>query len=195
MYSMQALIATLLIVLITITPAGSWLESTLIGHILIEIPILILIGIWIGTRCASYLESYLSIYNRGGIPGILLAALTMAFWMIPRWLDASLADVQISNIKYASLILFVGVPLSWSWSRLHPIANAVVKIEFLTMLFRLGWLYLISPDRLCNNYLMSDQIWLGRGFLWIAIALSITWLFPVFFGNWNESSHLHKSRT
>ena len=51
------------------------------------------------------------------------------------------------------------------------------------MLYRLGWLYLISPDRFCNNYLLTDQIWLGRGMLVVGLALSLTWLIPVFVGS------------
>ena len=66
--------------------------------------------------------------------------------------------------------------------------RGLVKIEFLAMCFRLGWLYLISPDRLCNSYLLDDQVLLGRGLLVLGVALSITWLYPVFFGAWSVAS-------
>lgn len=166
-----------------LTPFGSWLESTLVGHVLVEIPLLVAVGVVIGARAAPRLDSILGPINGGGIPGILLGTMTLVFWMIPRWLDASLTDVSVGAAKYSSLIVLVGMPLAWSWARLHPIARAVVKVELLAMLFRVGWLYLISPDRLCNNYLIDDQIQLGRGFLWIGFALSITWLIPAFFGS------------
>lgn len=166
----------------------------LAGHVLVEIPLLIAVGVILGARVASRLNTILVPINGGGIPGILLATATLAFWMIPRWLDASLADSTLAAIKYTSLVTLVGMPLAWSWARLHPIARGVVKIEFLTMLFRLGWLYLISPDRLCNNYLMTDQIWLGRGFLLVGLALSITWLIPVFFGSWAEGDDRNTSQ-
>lgn len=169
-------------VVIAMTPLGSWLESTLVGHVLVEIPLLVAVGVVVGAKAAPRLDPILGPINGGGIPGILLGTITLVFWMIPRWLDASLTDASVGAAKYGSLIVLVGMPLAWSWTRLHPIARAVVKIELLAMLFRLGWLYMISPDRLCNNYLIHDQIWLGRGFLWIGFALSITWLIPVFFG-------------
>ena len=83
--------------------------------------------------------------------------------------------------KYASLVGLVGIPLALSWPRLHPIAKAFVMIELLGMLLRLGWLYIISPQRFCNSYLLTDQIELGRGFIALALALAVAWLAPVFF--------------
>lgn len=164
------------------TPSGRWLTATMIGHVLVQIPMLIAIGFILGRRLEPRIQHILTAVNAGGIPGILLVSFTIGFWMIPRWLDGSLTSEWIAGAKYASLVLLAGMPLAWSWSRLHPIARGVVKIEFLAMLFRLGWLYLISPDRFCNNYLLTDQVWLGRGLIMVAIALSITWVIPVFFG-------------
>ena len=152
-----ALGAVGLLLAIVATPLGSALATTMVGHVLVQIPLL--------------------------VAGILLASFAIGFWMIPRWLDGALTSTATEAAKYASLVLLAGLPLAWSWAWLHPIARGVVKIEFLAMLFRLGWLYLISPDRLCNSYLLTDQTWLGRGLVLVAIALSITWLVPVFFGD------------
>ncbi len=168
---------------IAISPLTFLLESTMVSHVLIEIPLFIALGVMAGRCLQPLLQRLLTPVNGGGIPGILVASFGLAFWMIPRWLDASLSDPMIAAAKYASLVGLVGIPLAWSWSRLHPVARGVVKIEFLSMLLRLGWLYLISPDRFCNNYLLSDQVWLGRGFLLLGLVLSIAWLVPVFFGS------------
>ncbi len=167
---------------IALTPFGAWLESTMTSHVLLEIPLLVAVGVIFGAWLAPHLARVLRTCNGGGIPGILIAVFGLAFWMIPRWLDAALVEPWVGAIKYVSLVGLVGMPLAWSWTRLHPIARGVVKVEFLVMLFRLGWLYLISPERLCNNYLLSDQVWLGRGFLVAGVALSIIWLVPLFFG-------------
>ena len=167
---------------IVATPVGEWMTSTMLGHVLVQIPMVVAAGFVLGRRVQPRIQSALRAVNAGGIPGILLVSFTIAFWMIPRWLDGSLTSDTIAAAKYLSLVLLAGMPLAWSWSRLHPVARGVVKIEFLAMLFRLGWLYLISPDRFCNNYLLTDQVWLGRGMIVVAIALSITWVIPVFFG-------------
>ena len=48
-------------------------------------------------------------------------------------------------------------------------------MEFVATFFRLGWLYLISPIRLCNNYALNDQQRLGRYMLAIGVGL-LVWL-------------------
>ena len=179
------LLAAAAFLAIVATPVGAWMTSTMVGHVLIQIPILVAVGFVLGRRVEPRIQSALRAVNAGGISGILLASFTIAFWMIPRWLDGSLISDGTAMAKYLSLVLLAGMPLAWSWSRLHPIARGVVKIEFLAMLFRLGWLYLISPDRFCNNYLLTDQLWLGRGMIVVGISLSITWVIPVFFGEFS----------
>ena len=173
---------------VALTPFGTWLESRLLSHVLVEIPLLVAVGFVLGQRIEPHWRKALEPLNGAGIPGILLVTFALAFWMIPRWLDASLQAPAVAAAKYASLVALAGMPLAWSWRRLHPIARALVKIEFLAMCFRLGWLYLISPDRLCNSYLLDDQVLLGRGLLVLGVALSITWLYPVFFGAWSVAS-------
>ena len=164
--------------LIAVTPAGTFLENSLFKHVVIEIPLLIIIGITAGNLIKPRLSGILDIIS---IPGILVACFTLAFWMIPRWLDASLNDEFIACMKYLSIPLLIGIPLALCWQTLHPVARGVVKIEFLAMLFRLGWLYLISPDRLCNNYLLSEQQQLGYMLIILGFAFGIIWLVQVFF--------------
>ena len=164
--------------LIAVGPAGPYLEASLLKHVLIEIPLLIIIGILAGNLLTPRLAGLLGMLS---IPAILLACFTLAFWMIPRWLDASLNDEFIAHMKYLSLPLLVGVPLALSWQILPPVARGVVKIEFLAMLFRLGWLYLVSPDRLCNNYLLNEQQHLGYMMIILGFALGTIWLAQVFF--------------
>lgn len=173
---------------LVLTPARSLLESSLPGHVLVQIPLLVALGYWLGHSGRERLEPWQRSWNGGGIAGILLTSFTIAFWMLPRWLDASLDDPAIAMAKYLSLPLLAGAPLALSWPRLHPIARAVVKIELIAMLSRLGWLYLISPDRLCNNYLLSGQILLGQAFLALAVVLTLFWLAPVFFGRRNHAA-------
>lgn len=172
---------------LALAPLDGALEATMTGHVMVQIPLLTAAGFLVGRRLEPLLEPWLDRWNAGGIAGMLLVGFTLAFWMIPRWLDAALASPATDAAKHVSLALLAGAPLAWSWNRLHPVARGVVKIEFLAMLFRLGWLYLIAPDRLCNNYLLADQAALGRGLLAAGAALSLVWLAPVFFGERAEA--------
>lgn len=177
---------------IVATPMARLLESSMAGHVLLQIPLLVTMGYVVATRIEDRLPSLQRRWNAGGIPGVLLASFVIAFWMIPRWLDASLSGEAMAWAKYLSLPLLAGIPLGLSWHAMHSIARGVVKVEFLAMLYRLGWLYLISPDRFCNNYLLTDQIWLGRGMLVVGLALSLTWLIPVFVGSGRQDLAANK---
>ena len=163
-----------------LSPFRVWLESSMTSHILIEFPLLVAVGYIFGLMISNRLPKFITAMNAGGIAGILLCTFCLSFWMIPRWLDESLLSSTVAMAKYASLILLVGIPLALSWDRMHSITRGVVKIEFLSMLFRLGWLYLISPERFCNNYLLGDQALLGQGMLVLGLTLSLTWLIPLF---------------
>ena len=158
-----------------------WLEQSLTANLLIGYPALVVFGYFLGQRALQQPHIEAVVARTGGIPWLLLATFTLAFWMIPRWMDASVAHLDIALLKYLSLIFPVGVALGCGWRYLHYISRAVIKIELLTMLFRLGWLYLISPDRLCNNYLLSDQVMLGKALLVIGLLMTLVFCFPLFF--------------
>ena len=162
------------------TPAGRLLESAMASHVMIELPLLALAGYLIAHPFRERWSKILSVFNRGGVPGILIASFALAFWMIPKWLDYSLVDAGVAWLKYVSLTFLVGFPLALSWPALHPVVAALLKIEFLVMLARLGWIYLISPNRLCNSYLLDDQILLGQGLLAVAATLCLIWTLPLF---------------
>ncbi len=162
------------------TPARGFLESAMTSHVMVQLPLLALAGYLIAHPFRERWSKALRVLNRGGAPGVLIASFALAFWMIPKWLDYSLAYESVAWLKYLSLAFLVGFPLSLSWPALHPIVAALLKIEFLVMLARLGWIYLISPDRLCNSYLLDDQILLGQGLLIVAAALCMIWALPLF---------------
>ena len=67
--------------------------------------------------------------------------------------------------------LLIGAPIALSWPRAGFVVRGVVLLELIATVFRLGWLYLISPVRLCSNYLLDDQQRLGK--LLLAVGFSI----------------------
>ena len=176
----MAYVGILILALVLGTPLGGFLESSMAAHVMIELPLLALAGYLMARPFRHKWSQTLSIFNYGGIPGILVAAFTMAFWMIPKWLDSSLMHVDVAWLKYFSVTFLVGFPLSLSWGALHPLIAALLKIEFLVMLARVGWIYLISPERLCSNYLLDDQVLLGQGLLVVAAGLGLIWVCPLF---------------
>ncbi len=146
----------------------------------VQTSLLVLLGLVIGKLSEPTLGRQLDLWNSGGIAGIVLASFTLGFWMIPLWIDSAIEDPWIGMLRYFSLVGLAGVPLAWSWPLLGTVGKAFVKIEFLAMLLRIGWLYLIFPTRLCNNFFLADQRVLGGGFILLAALLALFWALLLF---------------
>jgi hypothetical protein len=81
------------------------------------------------------------------------------------------AEPLVAVAKYLSVPLLVGLPFALGWPRMGFIVKGVFLVELIATFFRLGWLYLIWPERLCNTYLLEDQQRLGQYMLLIGAAL------------------------
>lgn len=173
------LLAGLLLLGTLAVPAlREWLEASPARHMLVQLPLLACAGVCIGGNCgkaAWRLGLDLAGYNIAGIPGTMVAAATASFWMLPRSLDAALADPAMEAAKFASLPLLVGVPLALSWRQLPVAGKSFVKANLISMLAFMGWLYLTAPIRLCNFYLVDQQVVVGRALLLLAAAFAAFW--------------------
>ena len=159
--------------------ARTGLETSLIGHMLVQIPLLVACGWLLGHG-----RGWGGAWNGRGIPGVLLAVFALAFWMIPRWLDAALSDPAWEAAKFVSLPLLVGWPMGLSWPRLPALARGFVWANGLSMLAVVGWLYWAAPVRVCNNYLADQQADFGLSAFAVVAALAGYWTLRGFFGDW-----------
>lgn len=175
------------LIIVCVTPVADWLEQSMLRHVLIQLPLLVFLGYQLG-KTRYFNLKIIDQINEKGVAGIILVIFISLYWMLPRALDASLADPAMALAKYLSLPLLIGLPLALSWNKLHPIFRAVVHIELLAMLFRLGWLYLVSPVRLCNAYQLGEQVLLGKYLLFIAVIISVFWCIKLFTANYQEKT-------
>lgn len=164
-------------------PVRVWLESSMVGHMLVQIPLLIIIGALWAPSTPARLREWLSACNAGGIPLTLLALFASAYWMLPRALDAALNFAVVELVKFITLPLLVGLPLALSWRRLSLLGQGFVWSNFVSMLGVLSWLYIVSPVRVCNNYLINQQVLLGHGLLAFTLALFVVGAARVFVGS------------
>ena len=164
-------IAALTYLLLLAPPLRHALESSMTTQMLLQIPLLITVGLLLAPALPARAVEVISSCNHQGIAGLLLASVVSAFWMLPLELDASVAEPLIAAAKYLSVPLLIGLPLALSWPRMGFIVRGVFLLELTATFFRLGWLYLIWPGRLCTNYLLDDQQRLGLFMLWIGGAL------------------------
>ncbi|MFA9461289.1 hypothetical protein [Thiohalorhabdus methylotrophus] len=168
--------------LLALPPLRVGLEATLAGHMAVQLPLLVAAGWWLGRVPGPVRADELAGFNRFGAPGVLLAAFTLAFWLLPRSLDAALQDPAWEAAKLLSVPLLAGVPLGRSWPRLPGLGRAALWANLLPMLGVMGWVYIQSPVRLCNSYLLDQQDLLGRVLLGIAALLGLYWVGWTFLG-------------
>ncbi|MEX1029491.1 MAG: hypothetical protein WDZ91_05530 [Paenibacillaceae bacterium] len=161
----------ILLILLMLPPVVTRLESTMTGHMLIQIPFLIIAGYWIGSVLKLRIPS-IDLYV-GGIPSLILIIFTLLFWMIPRSLDHALTSDLMEIAKFTTLTLFVGVPLGIGWFKLGFVAKGFVWIHLISMVFLMGWLYATSPIRVCNQYLIDQQRLAGWILLGAGVAIVV----------------------
>jgi len=173
---------------LALPPARHILELSMITHMLVQLPLLAVIGWWLGQTLPENLKDKLAPWNRWGATGIVLVTFTTLYWMLPRALDAAISERFFEIVKFVSIPLFIGVALNLSWPQLNTIVRGVLKVEFWAMFMRLGWLYAVLPDRLCANYLLGEQRILGRALLLLGCLWAILWTLRILFGiRWNLS--------
>jgi len=155
-------------------------ERSMLNNILIAYPLLIYCGWQLGSSINIKDHWFNKLINYKGVTGMVIASFAIAFWMIPNWMDLGASNQRIQIIKHISLFALAGLPLGLSWSQSNFVIRGFVKIEFLSMLLRLGWIYLISPTRLCNIYSLGEQALLGKALLSIAVITALYYLYPLF---------------
>lgn len=162
------------------------LESGMVGHMLVQIPLLVLAGAWLAADLPAAFKARVFACDPKGLAGILMALFASSYWMLPRALDAALADAGVEAAKFVSLPLLVGLPLALSWGRLSLIGRGFIWLNGLSMLAVLGWLYAVAPLRVCNNYLAAEQALAGRLMLGIAVGLALLTAVRAFIGDAGE---------
>ena len=150
------------------------LEARMWTHALVQLPLLGVSGYWLAPRSTP------AHADRFALSALLVAVFAGAIWMLPRMLDAALAEPTARALKLTSIPLLIGVPLGWSWPRLSGLVRAFVGANLISMLLTLGWLYKAAPVRVCNYYVLSEQDQVGTAYLVLA-ALLVAGGLPRFF--------------
>lgn len=146
-------------------------------QMLVQLPLLAVAGWAVAQGIPTTFKRRLAQWDHVGISGLLLASLAGLLWMLPRAMDAAVEEPAVTLAKFISVPLLIGLPIALSWPRASFVVRGIVLAEVVAMSLRLGWLYLISPQRLCSNYLLGDQQRLGQLLiiLGLAIVLLIAW--------------------
>jgi hypothetical protein len=163
-------------------PARALLEATMTAHMLVQIPLLVVIGIVACLLLPMRWQDSLLDAAGGAVACVSLAVFASTWWMLPRALDAALENPLADAAKFLSLPALVGLPLALAWKRLSAIGRGFVWTNFVSMLAVLGWLYIAAPVRVCNNYLVDEQAAAGWLMVKLSVLLFAWWLGTLFVG-------------
>ncbi|PYZ92291.1 hypothetical protein CR194_15755 [Salipaludibacillus keqinensis] len=175
----QFLFGFLLLVFLALPPVANLLESIMIVHMHMQMPLLVIAGFLMAYYFQKKYPAFFEKWNQRGYPGILLFSIIMIYWMLPRAMDDALTSQTVEIFKYISLPFLAGVPLRDSWAKLTSFLKNIVIISFTIMFIMMGLLYIAWPEQLCNNYLMIEQITLGWGFITMAACMVIYLVYNV----------------
>ena len=170
---MQPIIGLIMFLFLMLPPVANLLESIMIFHMHMQMPLIAISGFLMAPFFMEKFPKFFAKWNERGIPGIILFTLVMTYWSIPRAMDDALTMYSVELFKCISLAFLAGVPLRASWMKLTDFWKNAVFVFFTLQYGLMGLIYLMSDSQLCNNYLQSQHITLGWGFLTVAIALLI----------------------
>lgn len=173
--STQAILGLGLLIVLTIPAIRHSMEASMWRHMLLQFPLWISAAALLAAGLPAPLRTAIARWNRYGISGLCVVAVTLAVLMIPRVLDQALLHPTIEFAKLAALVL-TGIALRLSWQPAGLIVQFFFLGNMLPMMGVIGWLYTESPQRLCNAYLLDDQIQLGNWLIGVAIAVAVMWL-------------------
>ena len=174
----QAAVGLLIALLLALPMARSVLEASMWRHMVLQAPLWMLAGALLAAGLGLRARTHISHWNAHGISGLLYAALVLALLMVPRVLDLALVSPALEAAKCAALLL-TGAALRLSWRPAGLVVQGFFLGNVLPMAAVVGQLYIDSPTRVCNAYLLDDQDRLGQWLVTIAAVLAVAWLAQV----------------
>lgn len=174
-----AVLALALAAGLALPPARAALESSMFLHMLVQFPLLALAGAVLAGHVPARWAARLQAWNAYGITGLLACALVLSLLMIPRLLDLALVDPAIEAGKWLAL-LACGAAWRGSWRRAGLVVQGFFLGNVLPMMAVAGQLFVDSPVRVCNAYLLDDQVRLGQALFVLAVAAAAAWIANLF---------------
>lgn len=165
-----ALLGATLLAIGTAPSLRTWLEADMARHMLAQFPLLTLAGAAFASALPSRARGAVAAFNAHGLAGLLFCLLVSAFWMIPRALDQALLSFPVELAKIATL-LAAGGALQLSWRRAGLVVQTFFIGNWAWMTAVVGLLYQDMSTRLCNGYLLDQQVVAGQGLVALAIVL------------------------
>lgn len=174
----QVLVAFALLAVLLIPTLRQWLTASMWRHMVLQFPLWMLAGAFLTAGLPSTARAGVARWNAQGISGLVLVGAVLSVLMVPRVLDLALVLPWVEASKSAALLL-AGAALRLSWRAAGLVVQGFFLGNLLPMTAVVGQLYIDSPLRLCNAYLLDDQARLGQWLVSVAALLAVGWLAQV----------------
>lgn len=170
-----AVLGLALLALLALPAVRHAMEASMWRHMMLQFPAWMTVGALLAAALPASARRRVARWNAHGIAGLVAVAVVLALLMVPRVLDLSLQRPLVEALKLAAL-LGAGAALALSWQRAGLVLQFFFLGNVLPMMVVVGSLYIDSPLRLCNAYLLDDQVRLGRWLIGLAALVATAWL-------------------
>ena len=174
----QVLVALALLALLLVPALRQWLTASMWRHMVLQFPLWMLAGAWLVAGLPPAARTHVARWNAHGISGLVGTGTVLAVLMVPRVLDLALVSAPIEAAKCVALVV-AGTALRLSWRAAGLVVQGFFLGNVLPMTAVVGQLYIDSPLRLCNAYLLDDQARLGQWLVGAAALVAVGWLAQV----------------
>jgi len=140
--------------------ADDWLDATMPRLVLLALPAWAALGILaVGRSGRAWTRG-----NRYGLTGLACALGALAFWMIPRSVDAIRAIEVADQLMHVSM-LGAGAALAASWRVMPFVVRGVLGIYAAAMTIAVGIIYSSYSALLCGTFDLAQQRMTGNWLL------------------------------
>jgi hypothetical protein len=139
---------------------GRQLEIAMPLLLLVDMPCWVLLGWLAGRRIPRGPPKW----NPYGLSGLAFAGGAVAFWMIPRSVDAIAASPLVDQLMHATLLM-AGATLAISVPFMPFVVRGALAIYGTSMTFALGMLYTNYRALLCGTFNLAQQRMAGQWLL------------------------------
>ena len=94
----QSIYGFVLFVFLILPPVANLLESIMIIHMHMQMPLLVIAGFLMAKFFQTRFPHFFEKWNHNGVPGIILFVIIWVYWMIPRTMDEALTVQSVEII-------------------------------------------------------------------------------------------------
>ncbi len=182
----QRLLALLVPAILLWPPLREAAEASMFRHMLVVFPALLAAGWFVAGALNARAQAAFARWNGMGLPGLLYVTVVLTIWMIPNALDLATVNWDVDVAKTASLFS-AGMVLALSLRQASPVLQTFFVGNWVTMTIFVGVLFQALPTRLCNAYLVGDQVRTGIGMIVLAAAVGSVWAYGIW-RRWRASA-------